>query len=90
MALEADYDERLGAMYDALRGLLRAPSPDAGALAAKLELVVAHEVGTLTGGEACLGAIWRDARRLAGGRGGVTGGGAGERPSTSLGTSVGG
>jgi hypothetical protein len=53
-------------MYDALRGLLGTAAPDVGALAVKVELVVAHEVATLSGGEACLEAVRGDAWRLAG------------------------
>lgn len=64
--LEGLYGELGDAMYSALRRLLRAPAPDVAALAAKLELVVEHEVGTLEGGEACSLALLRDARRLAG------------------------
>jgi len=69
LALEEEYGERLDAMYAALRRLLRAPAPDLAAFAAKIELMVDHEVATLTGGEACLAAIRRDARRLAAGAG---------------------
>jgi hypothetical protein len=65
-ALEAGYDLRSDAMYDALRRLLRAPAPDVAALAAKLDLAVRHEVATLTGGDQCLAALSRDAWRLAG------------------------
>jgi len=42
------------------------PAPDIQALAVKIEIVVAHEVATLNGGEACMAALRRDARRLAG------------------------
>lgn len=66
-ALDRAYDEKGDVMYDALRALLRLPAPDLHALADKLDLVVAHEVGTLTGGEDCLAALQSDARRLAGG-----------------------
>jgi hypothetical protein len=52
--------------HAALRRLLRTPAPDLAALAIKIDLVVDHEVVTLTGGEACLAALKRDARRLAG------------------------
>jgi hypothetical protein len=55
-------------MYDALRALLAAPAPDVASLAAKLELVVEHEVGTLDGGDICFAAICADARRLAEGQ----------------------
>jgi hypothetical protein len=64
-ALEDKYGDLGDAMYDALRRLLRVPAPDLAALAAKIELIVDHEVGTLTGGEACMAALKRDARRLA-------------------------
>ena len=66
-ALDRAYDEKGDALYDALRHLLTRPAPDLRALAAKLDLVVAHEVGTLTGGEDCLAALQADARRLAAG-----------------------
>ena len=64
-ALDRAYDEKGDVMYDALRHLLTRPAPDLHALARKLDLVVAHEVGTLTGGEECLTALQADARRLA-------------------------
>ena len=51
-------------MYDALRRLLRARAPDLAAVGVKMDLVVRHEVGTLTGGERCLAAIRRDVRSL--------------------------
>jgi hypothetical protein len=63
------YDRLLGRFGSALRALLRAPAPDAAALAAKLDLAYAHEVFTLSGGAACLAAIRRDAHRLAPGAG---------------------
>jgi hypothetical protein len=65
-AVEQGYGERLGAHFAALRRLMRLRAPDVGALAVKIELAVDHEVGTLTGGEACLATLKRDARRLAG------------------------
>jgi hypothetical protein len=66
---EALYD-RLGSRFEAaLRGLLRTASPDGAALVAKLDFAFAHEVSTLSGGEACLEAIRRDAHRLALGAG---------------------
>ena len=65
---EDPLDEVYGALgdvlYDALRRLLKVPAPDVGAVAVKLGLVVEHEVGTLSGGEACLEAIREDALRL--------------------------
>jgi hypothetical protein len=65
-AIEEEYGGRLDALYAALRRLLRAPAPDLAALAMKIELVIDHEVATLNGGEACLAALRRDARRFAG------------------------
>lgn len=65
VAQDDAYGDRLDALYAALRRLLRVPAPDWGALALKVELVVDHEVGTLTGGELCLVALRADARRLA-------------------------
>lgn len=64
-ALEDECGARGSALYAALRTLLRAPAPNVAALAVKLDLVVAHDVGTLTGGEACLAALRTDAHRLA-------------------------
>jgi hypothetical protein len=62
--LEGRYGELGDVMYSALRHLLRAPAPDLAAVAAKLDLVVEHEVGTLEGGEACMSAIRADVRRI--------------------------
>lgn len=59
------YDRVLGRFNRALRALVRAPAPDLAAFSAKLDLAVDHEVATLTGGEACMAALKRDARRLA-------------------------
>jgi hypothetical protein len=67
-AVEEEYGACLDALYAALRRLLRIPAPDLAALAAKIELVIDHEVATLTGGEACLAALRRDARRLCSGQ----------------------
>ncbi|HET9637753.1 MAG TPA: hypothetical protein VFP12_00930 [Allosphingosinicella sp.] len=58
-------DARLDALDPALRRLLRAPAPDLKALAKKIELVVDQDVGSIDGGEACMAALKRDARRLA-------------------------
>ena len=66
LALEAGYGARSDALYDALRRLLRAPAPDRAAMAAKIRLIVEHEVGTLEGGEACMAALARDSARLLG------------------------
>jgi hypothetical protein len=63
---EALYDRLGGRFETALRALLRAPAPDVAALAAKLDPAFGHEVSTLSGGEACLTALRRDAHRLAG------------------------
>ena len=59
------YGDRLCAFNAALRRLARMPAPDLPALAAKIALIVDHEVATLTGGEACMAAVKRDALRLA-------------------------
>lgn len=66
-AIEEAYGDRLDAMYAALRKLMRLRAPDLPALATKIVLAVDHEVGTLTGGEACMAALKRDALRLAAG-----------------------
>jgi hypothetical protein len=63
---DEDLYDRLGERFErSLRALLRTPAPDVAALAAKLDLAFAHEVATLSGGEACLEAICCDAHRLA-------------------------
>jgi DNA-directed RNA polymerase specialized sigma24 family protein len=64
-ASEARFDRLSDSYYAAMRRLLRTPAPDVAALAQKLELAVAEEIFTLTGGDACLNALLRDARRLA-------------------------
>ena len=48
-AVEEEYGDRLGALYAALRRLMRAPAPDLPALAVKIELAIDQEVATLTG-----------------------------------------
>ncbi|MFP5296458.1 MAG: hypothetical protein ACLGG3_03930, partial [Alphaproteobacteria bacterium] len=63
---DARYDRVLVRFNHALRALLRTPAPGADALAAKLELAQAHLAWEMTGGEACMAALARDARRLAG------------------------
>ena len=68
-ASEARFERLCDRYYSAMRRLLRTPAPDVAALAQKLELAVDEEVFTLTGGEACLAALTRDARRLAERRG---------------------
>ncbi|HZF96053.1 MAG TPA: hypothetical protein VEZ20_14420 [Allosphingosinicella sp.] len=62
---DALYDRLLGRFNRALRALVRAPAPDLTAFSAKLDLAVDHEVASLTGGEGCMAALKRDARRLA-------------------------
>jgi hypothetical protein len=63
---DEDLYDRLGERFErSLRALLRTAAPDVAALAAKLDLAFAHEVATLSGGDACLEAIRRDAHRLA-------------------------
>jgi hypothetical protein len=64
-ASEARFDRLSDTYYTAMRRLLRTPAPGIAALARKLELAVDEEIFTLTGGEACLAALTRDARRLA-------------------------
>ena len=59
------FDRVLGRFNHSLRRLLRAPAPDAAAFSTKLALAIEHEIWELTGGEACLAALKRDARRLA-------------------------
>lgn len=71
IAAEGDPDEalfarRLGAFTRALQRLLRTPAPDLRCLALKLDLAIAHDIAELTGSKACLLALKRDARRLAG------------------------
>jgi hypothetical protein len=64
-ASQARFGRLSDTYYAALRRLLRTPAPDIAALARKLELAVDEEIFTLTGGDACLAALTRDARRLA-------------------------
>ena len=59
------YDALLDTFTTALRRLLRTPAPDLPALSLKIDLAVDHEIAELTGGEACMAALKRDARRLA-------------------------
>jgi len=54
----------LGRFNHMLRRLLRAPAPDPAAFSAKLSLAIEQEIWELTGGEACLAALKRDATRL--------------------------
>lgn len=60
------YDALLDTFTAALRRLLRTPAPDLAALSVKIGLVIDHLAWELTGGEACMAALRRDARRLAG------------------------
>jgi hypothetical protein len=58
--------DRLGARHDAaLKALLRTPAPHLGALAFKLDLLIAEQAWESTGGEFCLAAIRRDAHHFA-------------------------
>lgn len=59
------FDRVLGRFNHALRRLLRAPAPGPAAFSAKLALAIDQEIWEFTGGEACLAALKRDARRLA-------------------------
>jgi hypothetical protein len=59
------FDRVLGRFNHALRRLLRAPAPGPAAFSAKLALAIDQEIWELTGGDACLAALVRDARRLA-------------------------
>lgn len=59
------FDRLLGRLNRALRRLLRVPAPDLRALAAKLDLLVAHQVWELDFALPSLAALRRDARRLA-------------------------
>lgn len=61
---EDRYNDLVGGFNNALRRLLRTPAPDFAALSTKIHLAVDHEVAELTGGEACLAALKRDASRL--------------------------
>lgn len=65
---EDRYGDILDTFHDALCRLLHTAAPDLPALSLKIDLAVdheVHEVHELTGGEACLAALKRDARRLA-------------------------
>ena len=63
-ALQEVYDARLGDHTAALLQLMKVRAPNLPALALKIELAIDQEVGSLTGGEACLAALKRDVRRL--------------------------
>jgi hypothetical protein len=62
---EERYDALVGRLNNALRRLLRAPTPHLPALAAKLAVANRHLAWELTGAETCIAALARDARRLA-------------------------
>ncbi|MEA3014669.1 MAG: hypothetical protein QOD42_3214 [Sphingomonadales bacterium] len=62
---EDRYDALLGRLNNALRRLLRGPTPHLPALAAKLAAANRHLAWELTGAETCIAALARDARRLA-------------------------
>jgi hypothetical protein len=63
-ALEPVYMALLGEHTKALLRLMRVRAPDLAALALKIELAIDEEIGSLTGGEACLAAVKRDVGRL--------------------------
>jgi hypothetical protein len=58
------YGRALGRHSAALARLLRAPAPDLGAVAGKLDLIVRHHVSELAFGEAAMAALRRDVLRL--------------------------
>lgn len=62
---EDAYGDLLDLMLASLRRLLSLPAPDLDALATKVALVTDYEAATLTGGEACMETLKRDARWLA-------------------------
>jgi hypothetical protein len=62
--LEPVFMALLGKHRRALVRLMKVRAPNLAALALKIELAIDQEVGTLTGGEACLAAVKRDVRRL--------------------------
>jgi hypothetical protein len=59
------YDALLDTHSDALRTLLALPAPDLPALAAKLDVITAHQAWENSGSEDCLETLRQDARRLA-------------------------
>ncbi|HZG07802.1 MAG TPA: hypothetical protein VEZ70_02350 [Allosphingosinicella sp.] len=63
-AMQPALDRRGAAFERALRRVMRAPAPDLAALGTKVVLAVDHDVASLAGGEACLGAMREDALRL--------------------------
>ena len=63
---DARYDRALGRHNAALARLLRTPAPGLAAAAAKLDLILEHQVFELTFGEAALAALRGDLGRMAG------------------------
>lgn len=61
---EDRYGDLVVAFNRALRRLLRTPAPDLPALWLKIDLTVDQAAWELTGGEACMAVLKRDARRL--------------------------
>lgn len=59
------YSRALGRHGAALARLLRAPAPDLGAVAGKLDLIVRHRVIELNFGEAAVASLRKDIRRFA-------------------------
>jgi hypothetical protein len=59
------YGRALGRHSAALARLLRAPAPDLGAVAGKLDLITRHHVSELAFGGASMAALRRDVLRLA-------------------------
>jgi hypothetical protein len=59
------YGRALGRHSAALARLLRAPAPDLGAVAGKLDLMVRHQVSELRFGEAAVASLRKDIRRFA-------------------------
>ena len=62
---DAVYDRALGRHNAALARLLRTPAPGLAAVAAKLDLILEHQVFELTFGEAALAALRGDLGRFA-------------------------
>ncbi|MGZ8285870.1 MAG: hypothetical protein ACXW27_15535 [Allosphingosinicella sp.] len=62
------YGRALGRHGAALARLLRAPAPDLGAVAGKLDLIIRHHVSEQAFGEASMAALRRDVLRIAGER----------------------
>jgi hypothetical protein len=60
------YGRAVGRHGAALARLLRAPAPDLGAVAEKLDLIVQHSAFELSAAEACLAWLREDVGRLAG------------------------